>query len=66
MANPTMGVHEFEPGELVKLVKQYDCFMISQGNNSFLQIRVPSRWVKLEMRPDGVSYITCRNKRNSS
>ena len=63
MVNPTMGVHEFTPDELVKLIKQYDCFMISQGGKSFLQIRVPSRWVKLEMGVDGVSYITCRNKR---
>ena len=59
MANLTIGAHEFKPSELVKLIKQYDCFMISQGGKSFLQIRV----VKLEMGTDGVSYITCRNKR---
>lgn len=63
MASLTTGIHEFTPDELAKLIKQYDCFMITQGSKSFLQIRVPTRWVKLEMGHDGVSYITCRNKR---
>ena len=63
MASLTVGVREFKPDELAKLIKQYDCFMITHGSKSFLQIRVPSRWVKLEMGPDGVSYLACRNKR---
>lgn len=63
MPNLTTGIHEFTPDELVKLIKQYDCFMITQGSKSFLQIRVPTRWIKLEMGHDGVSYLTCRNKR---
>lgn len=63
MASLTVGTHEFTPDGLVKLIKQYDCFMITHGSKSFLQIRVPTRWVKLEMGHDGVSYLTCRNKR---
>ena len=63
MANLTLGTHEFGPDELVKLIKQYDCFMISLGSKSFLQIRIPSSWVKLEMAANGASYLTCRDKR---
>lgn len=63
MASLTIGIHEFRPDELVGLIKRYDCFMITEGGRSFMQIRVPTRWVKLEMGNDGISYLTCRNKR---
>lgn len=59
----SVGTHEFKPTELAKLIQQYDSFMITYGHKSFLQIRVPTRWVKLEMGHDGVNYLTCRNKR---
>lgn len=63
MAILTTGIHEFTPDELVGLVKRYDSLMITLGNRSFFQIRIPTRWLKLEMSKDGVSYLTCRNKR---
>lgn len=63
MANLTTGTHEFSPDELVRLIKRYDSFMITVGSKSFFQIRIPTRWLKLEMGNDGVSYLTCRNKR---
>ncbi len=63
MTDLTPGVHEFKPAELAKLIRQYDHFMITSGNESFLQIRIPAKWVKLERNSEGVNYFTCRNKR---
>ena len=63
MVELTSGVHEFKPAELARLIRQYDYFMITYGNESFLRIRVPTKWVKIEKDPDGASYFTCRNKR---
>lgn len=63
MAAITIGTHEFEPIELAALIKRYDSLLITLGNRSFFQIRIPTRWLKLEMGKDGVSYLTCRNKR---
>ena len=57
MANLTMGVHEFKPSELVKLIKQYDCFMISQvvftdpGAVQVGQTGDGNRWRKLHYLP---------------
>lgn len=60
----SIGTHEFTPAKFVELVQQYDQFMIEcSGSNSLMQIRVPSKWVKLGEKSDGSLYLTCRNKR---
>lgn len=65
MPDLTLGTtYVLEPADnLLRLIQQYDYFMITYGIESFLQIRVPTKWVKLEVGEDGVSYLTCRNKR---
>lgn len=63
MANLALGTHEFKPDEMIGLIRQYDFFMLSFGDDPLLQIRVPTRWVRLEMANNSVSYLTCRDKR---
>ena len=63
MIDLTPGIHEFGPEEFLELVQQYDQFSITVGRESFIQIRVPSKWVKLEPGTFGASCLTCRNKR---
>lgn len=60
----SIGTHEFTTAKFAELVQQYDQFMIEcSGSNSLMQIRVPSKWVKLGEKSDGSLYLTCRNKR---
>ena len=63
MADFEPGSHELLINDLIKLIQQYDSFSITCGIGSFLQIRVPTRWVKAEADTQGIGYITCRNKR---
>lgn len=63
MANLALGTHEFKPDEMIGLIRQYDFFILSFGDDPLLQIRVPTRWIRLEMANNGVSYLTCRDKR---
>ena len=55
--------YELKPTELLRLIQQYDYFMVTYGIESFLQIRVPTKWVKLEKGLNGFDYLTCRDKR---
>ncbi len=55
--------YELKPAELLSLIQQYDYFMVTHGAESFLQIRVPTKWVKLEKGLNGFDYLTCRDKR---
>lgn len=53
-----------EPADhLLRLIQQYDYFTITYGAESFLQIRVPTKWVRLEKGLNGFDYLTCRDKR---
>lgn len=53
-----------EPADnLFRLIRQYDYFTITCGAESFLQIRVPTKWVRLEKGLNGFDYLTCRDKR---
>lgn len=64
MTNFEPGRYEFTPAKFVELTQQYDQFSIQCGGAaSFMQIRVPSKWVKLEHGAAGEEFITCRNKR---
>lgn len=63
MTDLTPGVHEFIPTEFLELVQQYDQFSITIGETSFMQIRVPTKWAKVERDKFGDTYFTCRNKR---
>lgn len=64
MTNFEPGRYEFTPAKFVELTQQYDQFSIQCGSAaSFMQIRVPSKWVKLERGVAGKEFITCRNKR---
>lgn len=64
MTNFEPGRYEFTPAKFVELTQQYDQFLIHCGGAaSFMQIRVPSKWVKLEHGVAGEEFITCRNKR---
>lgn len=64
MTNFEPGRYEFTPAKFVELTQQYDQFSIQCGGAaSFMKIRVPSKWVKLEHGAAGEEFITCRNKR---
>lgn len=64
MTNFEPGSYEFTPAKFVELIQQYDQFLIHCGGAaSFMQIRVPSKWVKLEHGVAGEEFIACRNKR---
>lgn len=64
MTNFEPGCYEFTPAKFVELIQQYDQFLIHCGGAaSFMQIRVPSKWVKLEHGVAGEEFIACRNKR---
>ncbi len=64
MTNFEPGRYEFTLDKFVGLVKQYDQFSIRSGDDSsFVLIRVPTKWVKLEQGAAGEDFITCRNKR---
>lgn len=43
MANLALGTHEFKPDEMIGLIRQYDFFILSFGDDPLLQIRVPTR-----------------------
>lgn len=64
MTNFEPGSYEFTPAKFVELIQQYDQFSIRSGDDSsFVLIRVPTKWVKLEQGAAGEDFITCRNKR---
>ena len=64
MTNFEPGRYEFTPAKFVELTQQYDQFSIRSGDDSsFVLIRVPTKWVKLERGAAGEDFITCRNKR---
>ena len=64
MTNFEPGRYEFTLDKFVGLVQQYDQFSIRSGDDSsFVLIRVPTKWVKLEQGAAGEDFITCRNKR---
>ena len=63
MTDLTPGIHEFLPAELIELIQQYDHFSITYGHESFMQIRVPTRWVKMAATDRGLACLTCRDKR---
>ena len=64
MTNFEPGRYEFTLNKFVGLVQQYDQFSIRSGDDSsFVLIRVPTKWVKLEQGAAGEDFITCRNKR---
>lgn len=64
MTNFEPGRYEFTPAKFVELIQQYDQFSIRSGDDSsFVLIRVPTKWVKLERGAAGEDFITCRNKR---
>lgn len=64
MTNFEPGRYEFTPAKFVELIQQYDQFSIRSGDDSsFVLIRVPTKWVKLERGVAGEDFITCRNKR---
>lgn len=64
MTNFEPGRYEFTLDKFVGLVQQYDQFSIRSGDDSsFVLIRVPTKWVKLEQGVAGEDFITCRNKR---
>ena len=47
-----------EPADhLLRLIQQYDYFTITYGAESFLQIRVPTKWVRLEKGLNGLIIL---------
>lgn len=57
------GPCELNSAELIDLIHQYDQFVVGCGDDSFLEVRVPTRWIKLEETFRGMCYIVGRNKR---